>query len=95
MGAEAAARAVGHQTGMKYPTGWSATWLWRDHLRGNDQWVGWETAQPGDLVFFKYGDNGNPTDHVGMLSDPHSVRIIDVVHAPPIKDPDGPHGDAR
>lgn len=73
-GAEATTRAIGHQTGMKYPTGWSATWLWRDYLRGNDQWVGWEAAEPGDLVLFKFGDNGNPTDHVGMVSDPHSAN---------------------
>ena len=78
-GTEASTRAIGLQTGMKYPTGWSATWLWRDYLRGNDQWVGWEAAEPGDLVFFKFGDNGNPTDHVGMVSDPHSTNTYTLI----------------
>lgn len=72
-------KAVGLQSGMKYPTGWSATWLWRDYLRGNDQWVGWEAAEPGDLVFFKFGDNGNATDHVGMVSDPHSADTYQLI----------------
>ncbi|GAB3480863.1 hypothetical protein GCM10027440_19980 [Nocardiopsis coralliicola] len=78
-GAAATKRAVGYQGGHSYPTGWSATWLWRDYLRSNDQWVGWEAAQPGDLVFFKFGSNGNPTDHVGMVADPHSTNTYTLI----------------
>lgn len=77
-GAEATERAVGYQGGHSYPAGWSATWLWRDYLRANDQWVGWEAAEPGDLVFFKFG-NGNPTDHVAMVSDPHSTDTYELI----------------
>lgn len=78
-GDEATTRAIGHQSGMKYPTGWSATWLWREYLRGNDQWVGWEAAEPGDLVLFKFGSNGNETDHVAMVSDPHSANEYQLI----------------
>lgn len=78
-GVSATTRAIGHQSGMKYPAGWSATWLWREHLRTNDQWVGWEAAQPGDLVFFKFSHNDRPTNHVSMVSDPHSARQYQLI----------------
>lgn len=78
-GAAATTRAVGYQGGHSYPTGWSATWLWRDYLRNNEQWVGWEAAQPGDLVFFNFGTTGNPTDHVAMVSDPHSTNTYEII----------------
>lgn len=78
-GAAATTRAIGYQGGHSYPTGWSATWLWRDYLRANDQWVGWEAAQPGDLVFFSFGATTNPTDHVSMVSDPHSTNTYELI----------------
>lgn len=56
----------------------TATWLWRDYLRANDQWVGWEAAEPGDLVFFKFC-TGNPSDHVAMVSGQHSTNTYDLI----------------
>lgn len=69
-GAEAAKAGIGLQsTNPNWPpAGWTATWLWRDWLRGQGRWVGIENCQPGDISMQYWGRTANPVDHVEVCT---------------------------